>query len=82
MTLPWESLPLSVDPHSRPALPSVLRANASRLDPTKTFRYFFVAGSSHTMVGSPAAFSQNSVSLLDWIGQEIDDDPDWVSVKP
>jgi len=40
-------------------------------DPTETFRYFFVAGSSHTMVGSPAAFSQ-----------EIDGDPDWVSVTP
>jgi hypothetical protein len=28
------------------------------------------------------AFSQNSVSRLDWIGQEVNDDPDWVSVKP
>ena len=58
------------------------RDGADRLDPTKTFRYFFVAGSSHTMVGSPAAFSQNSVNPLDWIGREVDDDPDWVSVEP
>ena len=60
----------------------LLKMAADRLDPTKTFRYFFVAGSGHTMVGSPAAFSQNSVGLLDWIRQEVDDDPDWVSVKP
>lgn len=60
----------------------LLKMAADRLDPTKTFRYFFVAGSSHTMVGSPAVFSQNSVSLLDGIGQEVDDDPDWASVKP
>jgi hypothetical protein len=60
----------------------LLKMASDRLDPTNTFRYFFVAGSSHTMLGSPAAFSQNSVRLLDWIGQEVGDDPDWVSVRP
>ena len=34
------------------------------------------------MVGAPAAFSQNGIGLLDWIGQEVGDDPGWVSVKP
>ncbi len=60
----------------------LLQMAADRLDPTTTFRYFFVAGASHTMVGAPAAFSQDGVTLLDWIGQQVSDDPGWVSVKP
>jgi hypothetical protein len=60
----------------------LLQMAADRLDPTATFRYFFVTGSSDTMLGAPGSFSQNGVGLLGWIGQEVTDDPAWVSVKP
>jgi len=60
----------------------LLALAADRLDPTPTFRYFFVTGSSHTMLGSPAGFSQDATSLLPWLTQLVTDDPAWASVKP
>jgi hypothetical protein len=60
----------------------LLHMAADRLDPTTTFRYFFVTGGGHTMLGAPGSFRQNAVRLLTWIGQQVDDDPGWVSVKP
>ena len=53
-----------------------------RLDPTGGFRYFFVTGETHTMLGAPASFSQNGTGLLSWMSQEVTDDPGWASVKP
>jgi len=60
----------------------LLALAADRLDPTSAFRYFFVTGDTHTMLGSPAAFSQGTTSLLPWLTQFVTDDPGWASVKP
>ena len=61
---------------------ALLALAADRLDPTANFRYFFVPGSTHTMLGGPAGFSQGGMSLLTWITRLVTDDPAWVSVKP
>ncbi|HLK11094.1 MAG TPA: pectin acetylesterase-family hydrolase [Candidatus Binatia bacterium] len=61
---------------------ALLTMAADRLDPTATFHYFFITGSTHTMLGSPAGFSQNGVPLLAWVTQLVDDDPAWGSIKP
>jgi hypothetical protein len=49
--------------------------------PAPNARFFFVAGSSHTMLGDPAAFVQG-VPLLTWIGQQVTGDPAWTSQRP
>jgi hypothetical protein len=61
----------------------------THLDPTSNFRYFFVNGSTHTMIFDPAMnpstmmpFTSNNVQLLPWLTQQVTDDPAWVSEKP
>lgn len=60
----------------------LLALATDRLDPTAAFRYFFVSGSTHTMLGHPAGFSQGTTSLLPWLTQLVTDDAAWASVKP
>lgn len=55
---------------------------AQDLDPFDNFRYFYVDGNSHVLLGDPAGISQNGVVLQTWITQMLSDDPAWVSVKP
>lgn len=51
------------------------------IDPAPNARFFFVPGTTHTMLGAPASFTQG-VSLLDWLGQQLADDPGWTSRRP
>jgi hypothetical protein len=59
----------------------LLKLAAEVFDPSPNARYFYVAGSSHTMLASPAAFAQD-VTLLDWLGQQVGGDPAWDSHRP
>jgi hypothetical protein len=59
----------------------LLRLAADVFDPSPNARYFYVPGSSHTMLAAPAAFAQG-VPLLDWLGQQVNGDPAWASRRP
>jgi pectinacetylesterase len=61
---------------------ALLQMSADRLDPTSNFKYFFVTGSSHTMLANPARFTSASVPLWDWLRRDIEDDDAWASTKP
>ncbi|MFO0725873.1 MAG: pectin acetylesterase-family hydrolase [Myxococcota bacterium] len=52
------------------------------LDPLPNFKYFFITGQSHTMLGNPSGFNSNGHNLVDWVTQELTDDPNWASTKP
>ena len=53
------------------------------IDPLPDFRYFFVPGTTHTMLGDPARFkTTDGVALQSWITQMVTDDPAWSSHKP
>jgi hypothetical protein len=44
---------------------------------------FVVTGTSHTMLGSPAAFrAPDGRSLFDWLGQQVNDLPSWSEAIP
>ncbi len=57
------------------------RTAADVLAPLPNVRFFFVAGSSHTMLGDPAAFTQG-VPLLTWLAQQVGGDAAWTSQQP
>jgi hypothetical protein len=59
----------------------LLRMSADVMDPSPNARYFFVPGSSHTMLGNPAAYAQG-VPLLTWLEQQASGDAAWASHKP
>jgi hypothetical protein len=61
---------------------ALLRVAAAKLDPTTNFKYFFVAGQSHTMLANPSGFISNGKPLMDWLKAQITDDPSWASTKP
>lgn len=52
------------------------------LDGYDNFRYYYVDGNSHVLLGDPAGTNQNGVNLLTWITQMESDDPAWTNVKP
>jgi Pectinacetylesterase len=52
------------------------------LDPTTNFRYFFVSGSSHTMLGNVGGFTSQGTPLQTWLTQFIADDAAWTSLQP
>ncbi|MCK6547608.1 pectinacetylesterase family protein [Myxococcota bacterium] len=52
------------------------------LDPLPNFAYFFVPGSSHTMLGNPEDFTSNGTPLKTWLRQLVTDDPAWTSTSP
>lgn len=54
----------------------------AELDGYDNARYFYVDGNSHVLLGDPGGISQNSVVLMDWLGQMLSDDPAWANVKP
>lgn len=51
-------------------------------DPTSNFKYFYVTGTTHTMLRHPQDFTVNSKTLDDWLNSDIGDGGDWVSEKP
>jgi hypothetical protein len=59
----------------------LLQLAADVIDPSSNARGFFVSGNTHTMLITPAAFTQG-VPLLVWLGQQLSDDPAWVSRRP
>ncbi len=61
---------------------ALLMTATDLLDPTPNFRYFFVPGQTHTMLGGVNNFTVNNVSLWDWMNQMVTDDPSWKSQKP
>jgi hypothetical protein len=61
---------------------NLLALAQTTLDPLPNFRYFFIPGSSHTMVGNPANFTQNGVGLWTWMTQLVGDDPAWATQQP
>ena len=61
---------------------AVTRLDTDRLEPTARTRVFYVPGSSHTMFGSLAGFSQNGVALTTFLQQQISGDAAWKSQKP
>lgn len=53
------------------------------LEPLPRFRYFVIAGSSHTMLGNPATQTSAGVGLLGWLGQmQTAPDSEWKSAHP
>lgn len=60
---------------------ALLGLAADVIDPAPNARHFFVPGSTHTMLGNPAAFGQGA-PLLDWLGQQVAGDPAWTSQQP
>lgn len=53
-----------------------------RLDPTANFRYFFISGESHTMLGKPAGYKSQSTALPVWLKSMVGDSAEWKSTKP
>jgi hypothetical protein len=41
-----------------------------------------VTGTTHTMLGSPGAFTSQGTTLFDWLSQQVDDDPAWSAAIP
>ncbi len=62
-----------------------LRALATKIedatDPGQTHA-FVVAGTSHTMLGAPAAFTSQGVGLFEWLRRQAEDDPSWAPEIP
>ncbi|HEX9050638.1 MAG TPA: pectin acetylesterase-family hydrolase [Anaeromyxobacter sp.] len=63
---------------------SGLQALVSSMDaaPTANAHAFVVSGTSHTMLGNPAAFTSAGTALFDWLSKEVSDDPSWSSATP
>lgn len=59
-----------------------IRGLAASLEGLGTAHAFLVAGTSHTMLGSPAGFSSDGVALFEWLRRQVDDDPDWAPAIP
>jgi hypothetical protein len=67
---------------SGPALEQeLLRISAQVIAPTPNVRAFLVNGTSHTMLGNPASFSQG-IPLLTWLDQEVSGDAAWSTRQP
>jgi Pectinacetylesterase len=61
---------------------ALLRMTTDRLEPTAHFKYFYVTGQTHTMLGAPGNFTSNATPLKTWLTQEVTDDGAWASTKP
>ena len=51
-------------------------------DPLPTAHYYYVAGQSHTFLGSPEKTTAQGVALPSWLAAFESDDPSWSSTKP
>ncbi|WP_243338003.1 pectinacetylesterase family protein [Anaeromyxobacter soli] len=61
---------------------AIRRLATEVIAPLPNARTFLVPGATHTLVGDPAAFSAGGVPLMEWLREEVEDDPAWVSVGP
>jgi hypothetical protein len=61
---------------------AVLALASDVIDPLPRFKYFYVDGATHTMLGHPADFSTKGTSLWTFLGQQLSDDAAWKSVRP
>ncbi|WP_242344998.1 pectinacetylesterase family protein [Anaeromyxobacter terrae] len=61
---------------------AIRRLATEVIAPLPNGRTFLVPGATHTLVGDPAAFTAGGVPLLEWLRQEVEDDPAWASVGP
>jgi hypothetical protein len=55
---------------------------ASQINPHPNFRHFVASGSNHTMLTGPVPTVVNGVSIADFLGQMLTDNPAWSSVRP
>jgi hypothetical protein len=60
----------------------LLKLTTDVIDPSPNGRAFIVSGSSHTVLGSPGTVSQNGVSLLSWLGEQVGGSAGWATVRP
>lgn len=51
------------------------------LDETDNFKYFLVSGQTHTMLGSPGAFTSVGTTLWSWLGADVGDQA-FTSTRP
>jgi hypothetical protein len=58
-----------------------LQALVAEMAPYDVWRHFLVAGSAHTLLGTPDV-SQNGVTLRTFLARMVTDDPAWASVAP
>lgn len=61
---------------------ALLTMTSDVIDPAANARAFIALGQAHTMLGHPAAVSQNGVSLLTFLAQEASGSAAWASEKP
>jgi hypothetical protein len=54
----------------------------NRIAPHANFHSFIAAGSAHTFLTGPSPVVVNGVSVAQFLGQMLADDPAWVSVHP
>lgn len=64
------------------ALRSLATAIESPTSPPGVTHAFLVTGTTHPMLDRPGSFSSQGVSLFDWLGQQVNDDPAWSEKIP
>jgi len=52
------------------------------IDPASNARAYVVTGADHTMLGSVTSVTQSGVSLLAFLGEQVDDSVAWSTVNP
>jgi hypothetical protein len=52
------------------------------LKPLPHYKYFYVSGSTHTMVADPTKFVSNTLPLTTFINYMVQDSPAWESSSP
>jgi hypothetical protein len=60
----------------------LLLMTENTLEKLPNFRYFYVGGETHTMLGNMGRFTSQGTPLKTWLTQFINDDPAWSSLKP
>lgn len=60
----------------------LLKMSTDILEPTPNFKYFFIPGQSHTMLGNPANYTSSGTVLQTWLTRFATDDAAWASTKP
>jgi hypothetical protein len=56
---------------------ALLRVVDDVIAPLPNVEAFLVPGSSHTMLGDPAAYTAGDTNLVEWLGRMVGDDPSW-----
>ena len=60
----------------------LLNLTTTVIEPASNAAAFIAVGASHTMLGNPGAVSQNGVSLVTWLGEQVNGSAAWRTVKP